>query len=174
MRVKEWHTISVGGRPVNHDLEPVVYRKGKTNVRIEGMWYCAECDDVVDMKRLNRQGSNRRTRGLPGRYTSMFQKGLRFEKKPRKAEEKEKEMNIGKYPMLSEPAEEMEDEEIGDNEEKGLGNETINYYFDAFKSEKSSVENALDKGKYPGTRPKARCPCGSGKKYKKCCGSSSY
>ena len=145
MRIKEWHTILVGDRPVNHDLEPVVYRKGKTNVRIEGMWYCPECDDVVDMKRLTSQGFDRRPRGLHGRYTSMFQKGLWFTKRSRLSDEEEQKINIDEYTMLSEPVEEI----IDDIE-----------------------SNFLTKEKYPGTARNARCPCGSGKKYKRCCGAN--
>lgn len=82
MRVKEWHKIKVKGRPVLHDLEPTYYRQGKTNVRIDGVWYCTKCDDIVDMRRLTKQGFSRRP-DLFGRDTSMFEKGLWFEKKPR-------------------------------------------------------------------------------------------
>jgi len=152
MRVKEWHRIMVKGRRVFHDLEPAYYRQGKTNVRIDGMWYCAECDDIVDMRGLTEQGFQR-ARNLSGKYTSMFEKGLRFERKWRSSEHVVKKVS---------------------NVERSLpvgGDSNVSHRID---TERTDIVSHKQKEKYPGEKYPGtpghwRCPCGSGKKYRDCC-----
>lgn len=150
MRVKEWHKIMVKGKPVFHDLEPAYYRQGKTNVRINGIWYCAECDDVVNMRLLTKQGINRKP-SLSGKYTSMFEKGLRLEEKTRLPEQEVKGIS---------------------NVEKSLPEESDSEVSPRVEPEKNHIMPFQSKEKYPGTARSAKCPCGSGRKYKRCCGAN--
>ena len=150
MRVNEWHTIIVQGRPVNHDLEPAYYRKGKTNVRIDGIWYCVDCDDIVDMRALTDLGF-RQNPNLHGKYTSMYQKDLRFKRKPRLSDQVVKKIRTVEQSLP---------------EERDIDISTSVEY------ERNDIVSHKQKEKYPGTARNARCPCGSGKKYKRCCGAN--
>lgn len=152
MRVKEWHRIIVKGRTVIHDLEPAYYRQEKTNVRIDGIWYCAECDDIVDMRCLDSEGFYE-NKNLHGRYTSIFEKGLRFEKKPRLPDKVVKKISTVKK-----------------SETEGQDSNVSN----GIDTERTDIVSHKQKGKYtgekyPGTPGHWRCPCGSGKKYRNCC-----
>ena len=149
MRVKEWHRIMVKGRPVWHDLEPAYYRKSKTNVRIDGIWYCAECDEIVDIRRLTKQGFNRKP-NLSRMYTSI---DLRFEKKPRLSKQEVKKISTVK-------------KRVTEGQDSNVSHRIDN--------ERTDIVSHKQKGeypgeKYPGTPGHWRCPCGSGKKYKNCC-----
>ena len=141
MRVKEWHRIIVKGKRVWHDLEPAYYRQEKTNVRIDGIWYCAECDDIVDMRCLDRGGVYRNN-NLHGRYTSIFEKGLRFEKKPRVLEGVEEKTSTVERSMP-----EGRDSNVSHNVEPE-GTDIVSHK----QKEKYTGE------KYPGTPGHWRCP----------------
>ncbi len=145
MRVKEWHRILVQGRPVYHDLEPVYYRQDKSNARVEGIWYCAQCDDIVDMRRLTRQGFKRKP-DLSAVYTSMYEKGLRFEKKPRLSDQAVKKI------QTVEPKQDVFPK-VGRNDPRS--------------SVSRGSPTPVIVSKVGRNDP---CPCGSGKKYKKCHG----
>jgi hypothetical protein len=76
MRVKQWHRNLDG---VRHDLQPVYYRKKGTFLRIEDIWYCEECDKMVDMQ-YEAAGTGRKILMSKG-YTSMSERLHRVESK---------------------------------------------------------------------------------------------
>ena len=159
MRVKEWHRIMVQGQEVYHDLEPTYYRQGKTNVRIQGIWYCAECDEIVNMRRLDTQGL-RVDDLISGKYTSMFEKGLRFGGKQRLLEARLKKISNVKESMPK--GQESTVAACVGHEEPHI--------VPSPSPEAPSIVASPPQEKYPGTPRSAPCPCGSGKKYKRCCG----
>ena len=185
MRVKEWHRIMVRGLPVFHVLEPAYYRPGKTNIRMVGIWYCAECDDIIDMRLLSKQGFVRKTH-LSGRYTSMFERGLRFERKPSLSDQvvdeiddleedhsqrKEQTKTIARaMPQVIGKRNKREAIEKATNEVDKLKEFLENRYKGLPNNDRKGNEIsenewdfAINHGNYP-------CPCGSGKKYKRCHG----
>lgn len=147
MRVKEWHMVKVNGRPAYHELEPVYYRKDKTNVRIDNVWYCKECNNFADMERLERRGRERR-RGINLVPTSMYGKKV---------------LEV-KYRLLGGAASDI------DSVDRRLGEVSDSSVPDKVKKKPVNIVIRKVEEKYPGTARNSPCPCGSGKKYKRCCG----
>lgn len=158
MRVKESHSVKVQGQLVYHDLHPVYYRVGKADLRLNRVWYCPDCGGIADMRDLGMEENKRLY--LDRRSTSVFKRFVEMLKskgEPGLSEEAVKNAGTegkGQAVVKNEGLPEGVVNEISVNEES--------------VSKTSTVSLAQDK--YPGTARNAPCPCGGGKKYKRCHG----
>jgi len=207
MRVKQWHKKFDG---VCHDLQPVYYRKEKTFLRIEDVWYCEECDKMVDMQydavepgrkilmskwhtsmseRLHRVESKGERRGLdrakvveknhtaadlgsvtavPGARLSSEIGLERLASEPVASPSPVPVPNPAGSVAAAAPGASLcsEVEPLASE----LGASPLTEAPDVVASPSKKKYPGRPGDRYPGTARGAPCPCGSGERYKRCCG----
>jgi len=190
MRVKQWHKTFDG---VRHDLQPVYYRKKRTFLRIEDIWYCEECDKMVDMQ-YQAMGTGRKILMSKG-YTSMSERLHSIEsKRERRGVDRSHSAGCLGSVVAAAPgarlSSEVDLEPLASDVMASLpvagpnptGPVAAAVPVARFTSEVEPMATELVSSsskeksagwpgdRYPGTPRGAPCPCGSGEKYKRCHG----